>query len=105
MNTPGSARSGRKKNWLFTASEYPEVASAIRDSCPDLLLVGMPAPFKEIWCEEQRAALQVPAVLGSVALSTWSQGLYPCAQGAAEKQGSSGSGGWEWSRASSGNAI
>ena len=52
------------RNGYFTMSEYPEVTRQIRDSRPDLLLVGMPAPFKEIWCEEQRTSLQVPAVLG-----------------------------------------
>src|SRR5258708_26140076 len=52
------------RNGYFAASEYPEVTRQIRDSCPDILLVGMPAPFKEIWCEEQRTCLQVPAVLG-----------------------------------------
>jgi N-acetylglucosaminyldiphosphoundecaprenol N-acetyl-beta-D-mannosaminyltransferase len=52
------------RNGYFTASEYPEVARQIRNSRPDLLLVGMPAPFKEIWCEQQRTCLEVPAVLG-----------------------------------------
>jgi N-acetylglucosaminyldiphosphoundecaprenol N-acetyl-beta-D-mannosaminyltransferase len=52
------------RNGYFTMSEYPEVTRQIRDSRPDLLLVGMPTPFKEIWCEEQRTSLQVPAVLG-----------------------------------------
>ena len=52
------------RNGYFGPSEYPEVARHIRNSRSDLLLVGMPAPFKETWCEEQRSALQVPAVLG-----------------------------------------
>lgn len=52
------------RNGYFATSEYAEVVRQIRDSRPDLLLVGMPAPFKEIWCDEHRACLQVPAVLG-----------------------------------------
>jgi N-acetylglucosaminyldiphosphoundecaprenol N-acetyl-beta-D-mannosaminyltransferase len=60
---PGTQIVGAR-NGYFTAGEYPEVVRQIRDSRPDLLLVGMPAPFKEIWCEEQRNSLQVPAVLG-----------------------------------------
>jgi N-acetylglucosaminyldiphosphoundecaprenol N-acetyl-beta-D-mannosaminyltransferase len=52
------------RNGYFKAPEYPEVTRQIRESKADLLLVGMPAPFKEIWCEEHRDALAVPAILG-----------------------------------------
>jgi N-acetylglucosaminyldiphosphoundecaprenol N-acetyl-beta-D-mannosaminyltransferase len=52
------------RNGYFEPSDYPEVSKAIRESRADLLLVGMPAPFKEIWCEEHRAELRTPAILG-----------------------------------------
>jgi N-acetylglucosaminyldiphosphoundecaprenol N-acetyl-beta-D-mannosaminyltransferase len=53
-----------KRNGYFEAPDYPAVAKQIRDAKADLLLVGMPAPFKEIWCEEHREDLATPAILG-----------------------------------------
>lgn len=52
------------RNGYFKPADYPAVTKRIRDAKADLLLVGMPAPFKEIWCEEQRDALDTPAILG-----------------------------------------
>jgi N-acetylglucosaminyldiphosphoundecaprenol N-acetyl-beta-D-mannosaminyltransferase len=52
------------RNGYFDRSESPEIVRHIREAKPDVLLVGMPAPFKEVWCEEHRAALQVPTILG-----------------------------------------
>jgi N-acetylglucosaminyldiphosphoundecaprenol N-acetyl-beta-D-mannosaminyltransferase len=52
------------RNGYFKAPDYPAVTQQIREAKADLLLVGMPAPFKEIWCEEQREALATPAILG-----------------------------------------
>jgi N-acetylglucosaminyldiphosphoundecaprenol N-acetyl-beta-D-mannosaminyltransferase len=52
------------RNGYFKEPDYPAVTKQIRDAKADLLLVGMPAPFKEIWCEEQRDALATPAILG-----------------------------------------
>ena len=52
------------RNGYFKAPDYPEVTRQIREAKADLLLVGMPAPFKEIWCEEHREELATPAVLG-----------------------------------------
>jgi len=52
------------RNGYFKEPDYPEVTKQIRESNADLLLVGMPAPFKEIWCEEHRAELATPAILG-----------------------------------------
>jgi N-acetylglucosaminyldiphosphoundecaprenol N-acetyl-beta-D-mannosaminyltransferase len=52
------------RNGYFKPRDYPEVTRAIREAKPDLLLVGMPAPFKEIWCEEHRDELATPAILG-----------------------------------------
>jgi N-acetylglucosaminyldiphosphoundecaprenol N-acetyl-beta-D-mannosaminyltransferase len=52
------------RNGYFKEADYPAVTKQIRDANADLLLVGMPAPFKEVWCEEQRDALATPTVLG-----------------------------------------
>jgi N-acetylglucosaminyldiphosphoundecaprenol N-acetyl-beta-D-mannosaminyltransferase len=52
------------RNGYFKAPDYPEVTKQIRDAKADLLLVGMPAPFKEVWCEEHRAELATPVILG-----------------------------------------
>jgi len=52
------------RNGYFKQPDWPDVTKLIRESNADVLLVGMPPPFKEIWCEEQRAALHTPAILG-----------------------------------------
>lgn len=52
------------RNGYFKPADWPEVVRGIREAEADLLLVGMPAPFKEIWCEEHREALATPAILG-----------------------------------------
>jgi N-acetylglucosaminyldiphosphoundecaprenol N-acetyl-beta-D-mannosaminyltransferase len=63
LRYPGVTVAGAR-NGYFSAEQYPEVTAGIRESKADLLLVGMPAPFKEIWCEEHRDALCTPAILG-----------------------------------------
>lgn len=52
------------RNGYFKPPEYPEITRMIRESNADLLLIGMPVPFKEIWTEEHREALCTPAILG-----------------------------------------
>jgi len=52
------------RNGYFKRPDDAEVLRGIAAAKADLLLVGMPAPFKEIWCEEHREALATPAVLG-----------------------------------------
>jgi N-acetylglucosaminyldiphosphoundecaprenol N-acetyl-beta-D-mannosaminyltransferase len=52
------------RNGYFGAEESPEVVRAIREARADVLLVGMPSPFKEAWCQEHRDALETPAILG-----------------------------------------
>jgi N-acetylglucosaminyldiphosphoundecaprenol N-acetyl-beta-D-mannosaminyltransferase len=60
---PGVTIAGAR-NGYFKREDDADVASQIRESRADLLLLGMPAPFKEIWCEQHREALCTPAVLG-----------------------------------------
>lgn len=52
------------RNGYFSPDQHAEIVIEIRKSSADLLLVAMPAPFKEIWCEDYRHSLQVPAILG-----------------------------------------
>lgn len=52
------------RNGFFKKEDWPEVCRQIREAKADLLLVGMPAPFKEVWCEAHREELATPAVLG-----------------------------------------
>lgn len=60
---PGIVVAGTR-NGYFGPTQYAEVAAQVREARADLLLVGMPAPMKEIWCEQHREALATPVVLG-----------------------------------------
>lgn len=52
------------RNGFFLPSEHAEVIRGIREARADVLLVGMPSPFKETWCEEHREELETPVILG-----------------------------------------
>jgi N-acetylglucosaminyldiphosphoundecaprenol N-acetyl-beta-D-mannosaminyltransferase len=52
------------RNGYFSIEEHRSVAEQVRDAGADLLLVGMPAPAKELWCEQFRDVLQTPVILG-----------------------------------------
>ncbi len=52
------------RNGYFKRPDDAEVTRQIREAKADLLLVGMPAPFKEIWCEANREAVATPVILG-----------------------------------------
>jgi N-acetylglucosaminyldiphosphoundecaprenol N-acetyl-beta-D-mannosaminyltransferase len=60
---PGVRIAG-SRNGYFTREQDAEVTAQIRESCADVLLMGMPAPMKEIWSEQQRDALHTPVILG-----------------------------------------
>lgn len=60
---PGVVIAGAR-NGYFDRTRDADVIAEIRESGADVLFLGMPAPMKEIWCEERRAGLQVPVVLG-----------------------------------------
>ena len=59
---PGAIVAGYR-NGYFGKDQYDEVIRQIRDSGADLLFVGMPTPFKEVWCHENLARLGVPVIL------------------------------------------
>lgn len=60
---PGVVIAG-SRNGYFGRPDDEAVAKQIAASKADVLLVGMPAPFKEIWCEKHRDLLDTPVVLG-----------------------------------------
>jgi N-acetylglucosaminyldiphosphoundecaprenol N-acetyl-beta-D-mannosaminyltransferase len=60
---PGLVVAGYR-NGYFKESDYLEVIKQIRRSGADILFVGMPTPFKEVWCEQHREALGVPVIMG-----------------------------------------
>ena len=60
---PGIIIAGAR-NGYFDRNHDAEVLAEIRESGADVLFVGMPAPIKEVWCEEHRACFEVPVVLG-----------------------------------------
>ena len=57
--TVAGARDG-----YFTAADHAAIVDDIRRAAPHFLFVGMPTPFKDVFCERHRAALQVPVVIG-----------------------------------------
>lgn len=60
---PGLVVAGRRDGY-FSADRHEAIADEIRACAPHVLLVGMPSPFKETWCERYRARLDVPVVVG-----------------------------------------
>ena len=52
------------RNGYFTEDEHAEIAAQIRDSKADILFIGMPSPFKEIWGEKYRNELGVSVIMG-----------------------------------------
>lgn len=48
----------------FTDAHESALVAQIRQSRADLLFIGMPSPFKEVWAEKQRAHLGVPVIMG-----------------------------------------
>lgn len=52
------------RHGFFEASEHADVVRQVRESKADVLLIGMPAPFKEVWCDRWRDELRTPTILG-----------------------------------------
>jgi len=55
---------GGYHNGYFTEDQHEAIANLINKSNADFLFVGMPSPFKEIWCENYRDQLQIPLIMG-----------------------------------------
>jgi exopolysaccharide biosynthesis WecB/TagA/CpsF family protein len=60
---PGLIVAGLRDGY-FRPAEQEGIVEQIRLAAPHILFVGMPSPFKETWCERNRAALNVPVVMG-----------------------------------------
>ena len=60
---PGAIIAGFR-NGYFGEAQHAEIVDQIRDSGADMLFVGMPSPFKEIFCERYRDRLNVPVMMG-----------------------------------------
>jgi N-acetylglucosaminyldiphosphoundecaprenol N-acetyl-beta-D-mannosaminyltransferase len=52
------------RNGYFTDDDVPAIVSNIRRSGADILFIGMPSPFKEVFAERYRDALNVPVIMG-----------------------------------------
>jgi poly-beta-1,6-N-acetyl-D-glucosamine synthase len=52
------------RDGYFGPADYLRIVEDIWASQADMLFVGMPSPFKEIWCERYRERLQVPVIMG-----------------------------------------
>jgi N-acetylglucosaminyldiphosphoundecaprenol N-acetyl-beta-D-mannosaminyltransferase len=60
---PGLEIAGFRDGY-FGPDDHLGIVEEIRASGAHILFVGMPTPFKEIWCERHRHRLQVPVIMG-----------------------------------------
>jgi N-acetylglucosaminyldiphosphoundecaprenol N-acetyl-beta-D-mannosaminyltransferase len=60
---PGLVVAGYRNGYFGRESDR-EVVDQIRRSGAAILFVGMPSPFKEVWCERHREDLGVPVIMG-----------------------------------------
>jgi exopolysaccharide biosynthesis WecB/TagA/CpsF family protein len=60
---PGLVIAGAR-NGYFNDADQPSIVEEIRASRPDMLFVGMPSPFKDVFCERHRDRLDVPVIMG-----------------------------------------
>jgi N-acetylglucosaminyldiphosphoundecaprenol N-acetyl-beta-D-mannosaminyltransferase len=52
------------RDGYFPSADHDVIVEEIRDVTPHLLFVGMPSPFKEVWCQRHRGRLNVPVMVG-----------------------------------------
>jgi N-acetylglucosaminyldiphosphoundecaprenol N-acetyl-beta-D-mannosaminyltransferase len=51
------------RDGYFAPEEGPAIVEGIRASRADILFVGMPSPFKEVWCHDNLERLGTPVIL------------------------------------------
>ena len=51
------------RDGYFAPEESPAIVDEIRASRADILFVGMPSPFKEVWCHDNLERLGTPVIL------------------------------------------
>jgi N-acetylglucosaminyldiphosphoundecaprenol N-acetyl-beta-D-mannosaminyltransferase len=52
------------RDGYFGKEDHSAIVEQIRASKADFLFVGMPSPFKEVWCERHHRRLDVPVIIG-----------------------------------------
>ncbi len=52
------------RNGYFKPSETPDIVKQIADSKADILFIGMPSPFKEVWGQANREELGASIIVG-----------------------------------------
>ncbi len=60
---PGLVVAGYR-NGYFTEEQHPDIIAIVKQSKADLLFVGMPSPFKDVWCKKYKQQLNVPVIMG-----------------------------------------
>ena len=60
---PGIEIAGFRDGY-FGVDDHLKIVEEIRASQAHILFVGMPSPFKEVWCERHRERLDVPVIIG-----------------------------------------
>jgi exopolysaccharide biosynthesis WecB/TagA/CpsF family protein len=60
---PGLEIAGFRDGY-FGPADHGRIVEEIRASGAHMLFVGMPSPFKEIWCERHSERLNVPVIMG-----------------------------------------
>jgi len=60
---PGIEIAGFRDGY-FGPEDHLDIVEEIHASGAHMLFVGMPTPFKEIWCERHRDRLNVPVIMG-----------------------------------------
>ena len=60
---PGIEIAGFRDGY-FGSDSHPDIIEEIRHSGAHMLFIGMPSPFKEVWCERHRERLNVPVIVG-----------------------------------------
>lgn len=60
---PGLVVAGYRDGY-FTEADHDAIVEHIRASDAHVLFIGMPTPFKDVFCERHRARLQVPVMIG-----------------------------------------
>jgi N-acetylglucosaminyldiphosphoundecaprenol N-acetyl-beta-D-mannosaminyltransferase len=60
---PGVTIAGFRDGY-FSSSEHEQVIRDIAASQADILVVGMPSPFKDVWCQQHRDQFRVKLIIG-----------------------------------------
>lgn len=60
---PGLTVAGHHDGY-FGETQHDAIVADITASAPHMLFVGMPTPFKDVWCETYRERLSVPVIMG-----------------------------------------